>query len=75
MEFLSLRLFFGGFTSADLGEAAISGSVYVPIESYELLHGAGWLSLGALMVTVFIVGSMFNALLRQHWRERRLLAT
>jgi uncharacterized membrane protein (DUF2068 family) len=44
--------------------AAISGSVYIPIEAYEMLHGAGWLSVGMLLLNVFIVASMLKALRR-----------
>jgi uncharacterized membrane protein (DUF2068 family) len=44
--------------------AAISGSAYIPIEAYEMLHGAGWLSVGTLLLNIFIVASMLNALRR-----------
>jgi len=46
--------------------AAISGGVYIPFEIYELFQSVNWLSLGALVVNVFIVGLMTNALLRAH---------
>jgi uncharacterized membrane protein (DUF2068 family) len=46
--------------------AAVSGGIYIPFELYELFKGVTWLSLGALVVNVFIVGLMINALLRAH---------
>jgi len=46
--------------------AAVSGAIYIPFELYELFKGVTWLSLGALLVNVFIVGIMINALLREH---------
>lgn len=42
--------------------AAVSGGIYIPFELYELSKGAVWLSLGALLTNVFIVGLMINAL-------------
>ena len=44
--------------------AAASAGVYIPFEIYELFDGLGWLSLGAFMVNVVIVGLMITALLR-----------
>ena len=44
--------------------AAGSGSIYIPFELYELFQGFTWLSVGALLVNVFIVGLMINALFR-----------
>jgi uncharacterized membrane protein (DUF2068 family) len=46
--------------------AAVSGGIYIPFELYELFKGATWLSFGALLANVFIVGLMINALLREH---------
>jgi uncharacterized membrane protein (DUF2068 family) len=46
--------------------AAVSGGIYIPFELYELATGAAWLSLGALLANIFIVGLMINALLREH---------
>jgi uncharacterized membrane protein (DUF2068 family) len=46
--------------------AAVSGGIYIPFELYELFKGVTWLSLVALVVNVFIVGLMINALLRAH---------
>ena len=46
--------------------AAVSGSIYIPFEIYELIHGDTWLSLGALLANVIIVGLMIKAL----WRGR-----
>ena len=44
--------------------AAVSGSIYVPFEIYHLLHGDFWISLGALLVNIAIVGVMVQALFR-----------
>lgn len=44
--------------------AAVSGGIYIPFEFYELFQGINWLSLGALVANVLIVGLMVNALLR-----------
>ena len=49
--------------------AAISGGIYIPFELYELFKGDTWLSLGALLVNVFVVGLMINALLRERVAE------
>ena len=49
--------------------AAVSGGIYMPFELYELVGGATWLSLGALLANIFIVGLMINALLREHRAE------
>lgn len=46
--------------------AVVSGCIYIPFELYELFQGVTWLSLGALVVNVLIVGLMINALLRIH---------
>ena len=46
--------------------AAVSGGIYIPFEFYELFDGAGWLSFGALLINLFIVGLMINALFREH---------
>lgn len=43
--------------------AAVSGGIYIPFEIYELFRGAAWLSLGALVVNLLVVGLMINALL------------
>lgn len=42
--------------------AAVSGSIYIPFEVYELVRGVNGLSLGILLVNVIIVGVMINAL-------------
>lgn len=44
--------------------AAVGGGIYIPFELYELFQGINWLSLGALVANVLIVGLMVNALLR-----------
>lgn len=49
--------------------AAVSGAIYIPFELYELFKGAIWLSLGALLANVFIVGVMIDVLLRGHPAE------
>jgi uncharacterized membrane protein (DUF2068 family) len=49
--------------------AVVSGAIYIPFELYELSKGAVWLSLGALLVNILIVGIMANALL--HERRNR----
>ena len=49
--------------------AAVSGAIYIPFELYELFKGFNWLSLGALLANIFIVGIMINALLREHRRH------
>ncbi len=46
--------------------AVVSGGIYIPFELYVLFQGATWLSLGALVVNVFIVGLMTHALRRSH---------
>lgn len=46
--------------------ATVSGAIYVPFEFYELLHKTSWLSLGALVVNLLVVGLMVYALLRSH---------
>ena len=49
--------------------AAVSGRIYIPFELYELFKGAAWLSLGAFLANIFIVGLMINALLREYPAE------
>jgi uncharacterized membrane protein (DUF2068 family) len=49
--------------------AAVSGGIYIPFELYELFRGAVWISLGALLINVVIVGLMINALLHEHPAE------
>jgi len=49
--------------------AAVSGGIYIPFELYELFKGAAWLSLGAFLANIFIVGLMINALLREYPAE------
>jgi uncharacterized membrane protein (DUF2068 family) len=49
--------------------AAVSGGIYIPVELYELFKGAAWLSLGAFLANILIVGLMINALLREHPAE------
>jgi uncharacterized membrane protein (DUF2068 family) len=44
--------------------AAVSGTVYIPFELYELFQRISWLSLGALVVNVLVVGLMVKALRR-----------
>jgi uncharacterized membrane protein (DUF2068 family) len=50
--------------------AAVSGGIYIPFEIYELLQGATWLALGALVVNVLIVGLMIHTLLRVQTADR-----
>lgn len=45
--------------------AAVSGGIYIPFELYEVFKGAIWLSLGALVANVLVVGLMINALFRE----------
>ncbi len=52
--------------------AAVSGALYIPFELYESFKDATWLSLGALLANVFIVGVMINTLLREHPPERSM---
>jgi uncharacterized membrane protein (DUF2068 family) len=42
--------------------AAVSGSIYLPFEIYELFNGGGWLTVLALLVNLLIVGLMVNEL-------------
>ena len=49
--------------------AAVSGGIYIPFELYELFRGVAWLSVAALLVNVFVVGFMVNALVRAHPAE------
>ena len=45
--------------------AAVCGGIYIPFELHHLFKDATWLSFGALLVNVLIVGLMVNALRRQ----------
>jgi uncharacterized membrane protein (DUF2068 family) len=49
--------------------AAVSGGIYIPFELYELFRGVTWLSFGALLANLLIVGLMINALRRKHRAE------
>ena len=49
--------------------AVISGAIYIPFEVYELLTGATWLALAALLVNILIIGLMVHALLRERPAE------
>jgi uncharacterized membrane protein (DUF2068 family) len=49
--------------------AAVSGCVYVPFEIYELSQRLDWISLGALVANILIVGLMTKALLRARSAE------
>ena len=44
--------------------AAVSGSIYIPFEIYELFKRLDWISVGTLAVNVAIVGVMVAALAR-----------
>jgi uncharacterized membrane protein (DUF2068 family) len=44
--------------------AAVSGGIYIPFEIFHLLHRTTLMSVGALVLNVFIVGMMLYALLR-----------
>ena len=44
--------------------AAVSGSIYIPFEIYELFHRVTWLSCGALALNVLVVGLMIDILYR-----------
>ena len=44
--------------------AAISGSIYIPFEIFNLLHGHTWVSLAALVINIAVVAVMVNALYR-----------
>jgi len=46
--------------------AAVSGSIYIPFEIYELSKGVTFVALSALVANLLIVGLMINALLRVH---------
>jgi uncharacterized membrane protein (DUF2068 family) len=48
--------------------AAASGALYIPIEIYELAHGASWVKAGLLAVNTAIVAYMALLL----WRSRRV---
>jgi uncharacterized membrane protein (DUF2068 family) len=45
--------------------AAVSGAIYVPFEIYEMFHRVTWISLGALVVNLLVVGLMIHALFRR----------
>ncbi|MGA9666167.1 MAG: DUF2127 domain-containing protein [Gallionella sp.] len=45
--------------------ATVSGAIYVPFELYELVHRVSWISLGALVVNLLVVGLMIHALSRR----------
>ncbi len=49
--------------------AALSGSIYIPIELYELAIRATWLKFGALVVNVVVVAYMAS-LLREAKQEK-----
>lgn len=51
--------------------AVVSGGIYIPFEIYNLFHGDAWLSLGALLGNVVVVGLMINALRRGHQAASR----
>jgi uncharacterized membrane protein (DUF2068 family) len=38
--------------------AALSAGLYVPVEVYELAHGASWLKIVALVLNLAVVGYM-----------------
>lgn len=42
--------------------ALITGSVYLPVEFYELAHGLNWIKFGALLTNIGIVAYMGYAL-------------
>ncbi len=44
--------------------AAGSGGIYFPFELYELFQRFNWISVGALLVNILIVGLMINVLSR-----------
>ena len=46
--------------------AAGSAGIYVPFELYELFHHPNWISVGALLVNLLIVGLMINVLIDVH---------
>ena len=48
--------------------AAISGSIYIPFEIYNLLHGHLWISLSALVINIAVVAVMIHALCRNRGR-------
>ena len=49
---------------------AVSGSVYIPIELYELMHGVSWPKVTLLVVNLACVVYLVAAL-RSHGNERR----
>lgn len=50
--------------------AALSAGVYVPVELYELAHGATWIKFGALVVNLAVVGYMVWLLTEVRRRNR-----
>lgn len=48
------------------GFAAVSAGIYIPFELYGLFEADTWFSFAALVINVFIVWLMVNALLRKH---------
>lgn len=50
--------------------AAGSAGIYVPFELYELIQRFNWISVGALLVNMLIVGLMINALAGAHPRQK-----
>ena len=44
--------------------AALSAGIYLPFEVYELFKGATWISVGALVANVLVIGLMVAALHR-----------
>ncbi len=52
--------------------AALSGSVYVPVEIYELAHRVTWLRVGALLLNLLVVAYMVWLLTES--QRRRLAA-
>jgi len=50
--------------------AAGSAGIYVPFELYELIRRFNWISVGALLVNILIVGLMINALTGAHPQQK-----
>jgi uncharacterized membrane protein (DUF2068 family) len=44
--------------------ALVSGSIYLPVEIYELAKGFSWLKMGVFAINLFIVGYMIMLLIR-----------
>ncbi len=49
--------------------AAISGSIYIPLEIYELFHGGGRLTVLALVINILVVGLMVKELRRSNAKK------